>query len=82
MPEISRFYGLVVRMFFQDHAPPHVHIEYGSEEGVYDIRTGNLMDGKLPPKALGLAAEWLALHQDELLDMWNTQTTRKLPPLR
>ncbi len=79
MPEISRFYGIVIKMYFDDHNPPHFHAEYGSEEALVDINTLALLAGHLPPRALGLVAEWASLHQTELSDCW--QRARSLDPL-
>ncbi|MDA2931116.1 DUF4160 domain-containing protein [Acidobacteria bacterium AH-259-O06] len=66
MPEISRFYGIVIKMFFDDHEPPHFHAQYAEHEAVVSIETMALIGGTLPPRALGLVAEWAALHQEEL----------------
>ena len=65
MPEISRFYGIVIKMFFDDHNPPHFHAQYSGQEAVVDIRTLALISGRLPGRALGLVAEWGLLHQAE-----------------
>ena len=70
MPEISRFYGIVIKMFFDDHNPPHFHALYGEYEVLIDINTFAVFAGNLPPRALGLVIEWATLHQDELLDDW------------
>jgi hypothetical protein len=70
MPEISRFYGIVVRMFFNDHTPPHFHAVYGERSAVIAIESLAVLDGRLPPRALGLVTEWAALHQEELKDRW------------
>ena len=69
MPEISRFYGIIIKMYFNDHAAPHFHAFYGDHEAL-NIVTLALIAGKLPPRALGLVTEWAALHQDELLATW------------
>lgn len=86
MPEISRFFGIVIKMFFGDHAPPHFHVEYGSEKAVLDIRTLIVMRGSLSPRALGLVVEWASQHQSELLDLWErsskNQSLYKVPPLK
>ena len=66
MPEISRFYGIVIRMFFDDHEPPHFHAGYAEDEALVTIETQAVIAGRLPPRALGLVAEWTALHQEEL----------------
>jgi hypothetical protein len=71
MPEISRFYGIVVRMYFDDHPPPHFHAFYGGQEVLVDFRRVSVYAGRLPPRALGLVMEWTALHQDDLLRLWD-----------
>lgn len=85
MPELSRFYGIVVRMFFGDHPPPHFHAEYGSHQVLVDIRTLAVISGKFPPRAMGLVTEWAALHQDELLQQWQRaerhEPLEKIAPL-
>ncbi|MBS3947916.1 MAG: DUF4160 domain-containing protein [Dethiobacter sp.] len=79
MPEISRFYGIIVKMYFNDHTPPHFHAFYGDHEVLINIATLAVIAGKLPPRALGLVTEWAALHQDELLATWGR--ARKAEPL-
>jgi len=83
MPEISRFYGMVIKMYFiqADHNPPHIHVIYGDYMGAIDIQSGEMLEGDLPAKALSMVQEWIGLHRDDLLAMWNTQAFRKLPPL-
>ncbi|MFH1320643.1 MAG: DUF4160 domain-containing protein, partial [Bacteroidota bacterium] len=54
MPEISRFYGIVIKMFFDDHLPPHFHVEYGEDKATFDIRSNKILEGKLPRKQLKL----------------------------
>ena len=70
MPEICRFYGIVIKMYFGDHAPPHFHAEYAGSEAVIAIHSGAVLGGKLPPRAKGLVAEWAEMRRDELLDAW------------
>jgi len=70
MPEISRFYGILIKMFFDDHNPPHFHALYGENEVLVDINTFAVFAGHLPPRALGLVIEWATQHQDELLNDW------------
>lgn len=86
MPEISRFFGIVIRMFWDDHNPPHFHAFYGSEEALIDIATLSVFAGHLSPRALGLVIEWATLHQQELLEDWsNAQRQQPLvgiEPLR
>ena len=79
MPEISRFYGIVIRMFFDDHQPPHFHAQYGGKEVIVHIDTLAVIAGALPPRALGLVMEWAALHRDELKSDWNK--AKDLKPL-
>ena len=83
MPEISRFYGIVIKMFFKpkEHEPSHIHAIYGEYVGIFDICTFQMTDGDLPQKAQSLVEEWLKKNQQELLTMWNTQEIKKLPPL-
>jgi len=85
MPEICRFYGIIIKMFFDDHNPPHFHAEYGSNEALIEIRTLAIFAGDLPPRALGLVMEWALQHRDELIALWNDahsqRTLRKLDPL-
>ena len=79
MPELSRFYGIIIRMYFNDHSPPHFHAIYGGEEALIEIDTLGVFAGKLPPRALGLVTEWASLHQEELHQDW--QRARALEPL-
>ena len=83
MPEITRFYGIIIKMFFKpkEHEPSHIYALYGEYMGEINIRTGEMMVGDLPVKAQELVREWLAEHRDELQKMWEEQTIRKLPPL-
>ncbi len=78
MPEISRFYGIVIKMFYDDHEPPHFHVESAEHQAVVSIETLALIGGTLPPRALGLVAEWAALHQEELREAW--QRAKNLEP--
>jgi hypothetical protein len=70
MPEISRFYGIVIRMYWADHQPPHFHAHYGSEHAQVRIDPVGLLRGRLPPRILAMVVEWAALHRDELLADW------------
>lgn len=83
MPIIATFAGIVIRMYFleSEHNPPHIHCEYGEFGAAIDIRTLQILDGFPPTKEHRLVAEWLQIHQEELLDIWDTQVFRKLPPL-
>lgn len=83
MPVISRFYGMVVKMYFlsKEHNPPHVHVFYGECMSVIDIQTQKVLEGDLPPKALSMAKEWVNLNQAALMEIWETQNFIQLPPL-
>ena len=83
MPILSNFYGIIIKMYFQqsEHNPPHIHALYGEYIGAVYIKTGELMEGDLPPRALKLVQEWLQLYQSEILNIWNTQNFKKIPPL-
>ncbi len=79
MPEISRFYGIVIKMFFDDHSPPHFHAQYAGQELIVNINTLGVVAGKFPPRATGLVMEWASLHQAELVADW--EKARGLKPL-
>ena len=83
MPEICRFYGIVIKMFFKpkEHEPSHIHALYGEHIGVFNIKTLTMTEGDLPKKAQELVAEWLQRHNTELQEMWDNQHIYKLPPL-
>lgn len=83
MPVISRFYGMAVKMYFlgSEHNPPHVHVVYGDYLGIINIQTLEMTIGDLPDKAYRIVKEWVALHKEELLDMWDTQDIHSLPPI-
>lgn len=79
MPEVSRFFGIVIKMFFDDHNPPHFHAEYGDCAALVDIRNLSVFGGRLPPRVKGLVIEWATLHQQELLDNWHGAQTQQSP---
>jgi len=85
MPELSRFLGISILMYFNDHAPPHFHVKYNEFRASVEISTLSILDGELPPRVHGLAIEWAELHRDELLLNWNTLREsgvyRKIEPL-
>jgi len=85
MPEISKFYGIIVRMFFDDHNPPHFHITYQEYEASVNIENG-IVKGEMPRRALKLVFDWLDLHKDELFDNWKsmqeTGEYNKIDPLK
>jgi hypothetical protein len=63
MPEISRFLGIIIYMYFNDHNPPHFHVKYGKYRAIIDIEHLGIIDGNLPPKVLSLVIEWASIHQ-------------------
>ncbi len=84
MPEISRFYGILIKMYFNEHNPPHFHAEYQGYKAIITIQKG-IVDGKMPKRALKLIFEWLELHKEELFEVWNsiekTGEFNKIEPL-
>ena len=83
MPVITRFYGMVIKMYLlgKEHNPPHFHVIYGEYIGLIDIQTLEMLEGDLPNKALSMVREWAKPYQKDLLDIWTTQQFRTLPPL-
>ena len=83
MPEICRFYGIIIRMFLIDreHLPRHIHIKYGEHEAVMELINLNIIDGSIPKKCRLLVREWAELHQDELIERWDTQKFHTISPL-
>ena len=77
MPENSRFFGIVIRMFYNDHAPPHFHAEYADREALIEIDSLAVYQGALPQRALEYVLEWAALHQEELRLDWELAGTRQ-----
>lgn len=74
MPVISYFFGMYVRMYFDEHNPPHFHVEYQGQEALVAIETGELINGRLPRKAMRLIREWTLEHQTELNANWERAT--------
>ena len=83
MPVLSRFYGIIIRMYFlqREHNPPHIHAIYGENMAAVNILDGTVLEDEIPGKALDIVREWISLHKKELLAMWDSQTFRHLPPL-
>lgn len=83
MPEIARFYGIIIKMFFKpkEHDSAHIHALYNEFVGIFDIHTFEMTEGDMPQRAQQLVKEWLNEHQEDLLEMWATQRIVKLPPL-
>lgn len=81
MPVISRFYGILIKMYFNDHLPPHFHAIYNEFNGIFDLTSLDLIEGDLPAKAIKLIKEWAGLYKSELVRMWETKEFIKLPGL-
>lgn len=82
MPEITRFYGIIIKLFFGDHPPPHFHAIYDERNAVFNIETLEMIEGDLPLRARNLVVEWANLYQSDLQEMWKSQEFKKLPPLQ
>ena len=70
MPEVSRFFGIVIVMYYNDHNPPHFHVRYGHQNGIIDIATLTELDGALSSRVVGIVREWANQHQSELRANW------------
>ncbi|MCA9934890.1 MAG: DUF4160 domain-containing protein [Ardenticatenaceae bacterium] len=85
MPQISRFFGILIYMYFNDHAPAHFHAEYGEHEAVYTIETLEVLRGELPRRAHSMVVEWATLYRNELRDNWSRaremQSLENIDPL-
>ncbi len=81
MPEISRFYGIIVYMFFNDHNSPHFKVKYGEFEANILIENGEIWNGSLPVNKHKLIQAWTEIHQEELINMWNTKYFHAVNPL-
>jgi hypothetical protein len=77
LPEISRFLGIIIAMYYKDHPPPHFHARYGDFEAVIAIESGEVLGGRLPPRVLGLVQEWREYHRMELTEDWQLARERK-----
>ena len=73
MPVVSRFYGIVIKMYFNDHLPAHFHVIYGEYVGLYRLDDIAVIEGDLPAKAHQLVVEWALAHQNELTQMWQSK---------
>ena len=71
MPEISRFFGIIIYMYAKDHLPPHFHAIYNENEGLFSVETGNIIQGDLPRKQIRLVQAWVELHREELIENYN-----------
>jgi hypothetical protein len=80
MPQISRFFGIVISMYYNDHPPPHFHVRYGGQKALVEIEALTLWEGQLSPRVLGMVVEWAAHHQLELQEDW--ELARRFAPLK
>ena len=83
MPVLSRFYGIIIRMYFlqSEHNPPHIHAIYNDDVAAVDFMTGKILEGHLPSKAMNMVQEWISINRDVLKTIWETQEFKNLPPL-
>lgn len=85
MPTISSFYGILIQMYWDDHAPPHFHALYAEHEAIINIQTLRTMKGSLPRRAKAFVLEWARQHREELLEDWKLcerkQQPKKIRPL-
>jgi len=79
MPELTRFYGIIIRMYFDDHSPPHFHAFYAEYEAVISIENLAILKGELPARARGLTIEWAQKHQDDLKSAWDKASMLENP---
>jgi hypothetical protein len=86
MPTISIFWGLIIRMYYKDHQPPHIHVQYQGENAVMDVLTGSMTEGDLPTRQLRVAQAWIEIHREDLLADWelcrNGENPFKIDPLK
>lgn len=80
MPEVSRFFGIIISLNYNEHPPPHFHVRYNDQKALVDIQFLRLIEGRLSPRALGMVIEWATIHQAELQENW--QRARQQEPLR
>ena len=78
MPEICRFFGIIIAIFYEDHPPPHFHVRYGSQQAIIAIETLQVLEGRLSPRVLGLVVEWAMMHRAELVRAWG-QARQRVP---
>ena len=81
MPVIARFYGILIKMYFKEHGVPHFHALYGEYNGVFEIKSIEMIEGDLPNRAQKMVIEWAKMYQDDLLELWETQKFKILPGL-
>ena len=81
MPEISRFEGIIITMYYNEHNPPHFHATYNGIEAQFDLLEGAFTKGALPSRQSRLVLAWYEIHKEELYQMWDSKTFKKIAPL-
>jgi hypothetical protein len=81
VPTISMFFGIIVRMYCgkTEHNPPHIHVYYQDTKGVFDIGSGDMLEGNLPIRQIRLVVAWIELHREELMADWELASRGELP---
>ncbi len=77
MPEVSRFFGIIISLFYNDHQPPHFHVRYGKQKAIVAIDSLTILGGNPSPRVMGLVVEWALLHQNELKESWRLARAQK-----
>lgn len=81
MPIIARFYGILIKMYFKEHGVPHFHAIYGEYNGVFNLKTLEMIEGDMPARATKMVKDWAKKYNNDLMEMWKTQKYRQLPGL-
>ena len=81
MPIIARFYGILIKMYFKEHGVPHFHAIYGEYNGVFNLKTLEMIEGDMPSRAMKMVKDWAKKYNNDLMEMWKTQKYRQLPGL-
>jgi hypothetical protein len=81
MPIIARFYGILIKMYFKEHGVPHFHAIYGEYNGVFNLKTLEMIEGDMPARAMKMVKDWAKKYNGDLMEMWKTQKYRQLPGL-
>jgi len=81
MPIIARFYGILIKMYFKEHGVPHFHAIYGEYNGVFNVKSLEMIEGDMPARAIKMVKEWAKKYNNDLMEMWKTQKYRQLPGL-
>jgi len=82
MPVVTRFYGIIIKMYFSEHPPPHFHALYGEHNGVFDLNSLEMIEGDMPNRAVKMIKEWANKYKSELLNIWDSKEFIKLPGLK